>query len=470
VYLNRGIQHLPQPAAPVFPLKKATGAWYPVDQMNRPFHMRCDTGWAGITTISTTDWTTYLNDRLARGFNTLFLGCMDNQYNWGNTVNAGTWGANVNGDFPFTTVQGGGTYNNAQTQSPDFTTTKAAYWNFAKTQVQTAANLGFLVLLYPIWIGSHLTDPSNEGYYNALVATSSGNRQAFGAFIANTFGGIANVLYVIGGDNDQTNAPSAATNITNICNDIRTGIQSVSGQLASSLLSFDGSNGNSPLTVWGGTGTGNSWIWPNNVYTDELNSFPWVYQNCKTEYQRSDYPNIAYYFKEGSFENENSATAQFLRSQTWQAGLGGAFGYTFGEHSIWQFASGWQTKLAARGSLDMQVANRFFSPRAWWKLVPDWGNAFLTNGGSYTLANFASAALASDNSWAAIYVPVTENLTVATSSVVSGAHWYWLDVTNGATQDLGTFSGSHTFSPPNNAQGDHDMVLYAEVPGRSVWV
>ena len=69
----------------------------------------------------------------------------------------------------------------------------------------------------------------------------------------------------------------------------------------------------------------------------------------------------------------------------------------------------------SRATLCSQIVNNFFAQRAWQLLVPDWPNAFLTNGGSYTNANFASAAQASDGRWGAIYVPKNESLTVAMS-------------------------------------------------------
>ncbi len=95
---------------------------YLVDQNGIPFLGKGDSGWALITTLGLGDAETYLADREAHGFNMVLVEAIDNQFNYGNTVAGGTWGPNVNGDLPFSSKQGGGSYTNAQTQSPDFST------------------------------------------------------------------------------------------------------------------------------------------------------------------------------------------------------------------------------------------------------------------------------------------------------------------------------------------------------------
>jgi hypothetical protein len=222
------------------------------------------------------------------------------------------------------------------------------------------------------------------------------------------------------------------------------------------------------VNLWGG----DSWFSVNGIYSDEAIGKPWMYAQCKSEYQNASglQPFYPQFMKEGCYEGDHGATEQFIRSQNWQAMLGGCWGYCWGNTTVWQFASGWASQLNTTGVKGAVVVNKFFSQRAWQLLVPDWGNAFLTNGGSYTNANFASAAQASDGTWGAIYVPVNESLTVALSGFTRRVGAFWLDPTNGSVRSaingtLGT-TGSHTFAatPGANAAGDNDWVLLFEAP------
>jgi hypothetical protein len=444
----------------VFPLKVGPTGRYLVDQNGLPFLGLGDSGWEIITTLDTTDANTYLADRQSKGFNLIPVELIDNQYNFGNTVSASTWGPNSNGDFPFTTKQGGGTYNNAQTQSPDFSTPNAAWWTAADARLNLISSYGFTILLYPFWLGNPIGDPGTEGYYNALNAQSSAIRQGYGAFVANRYGPsgtnpIKNLIWGIGGDNNASNG----SGITAINNDIVAGIQSVTNAY---LFYVDGLDGTSMINLWGG----DSFFGCNGIYSDELLGNNWMYQQCKSEYQntsglKSSYPQ---FMKEGAYEGEHSSTNQFIRSQNWQAMLGGCWGYCWGNHLIWQFASGWPGQLNSVGTQGAQVVNGFFNRRNdWYKLVPDWSNVFLTNGGSYSNATFASAARTSSGSWGAIYTPGNQSLTVSLAGFSNSVQAVWVDPTNGTTALAGTFpnSGSHTFAatPGTNASGDADWVL-----------
>jgi hypothetical protein len=449
-----------------FPLKLAAGKRYLVDQNGVPFLGLGDSPWNISMTLSATDQATYLADRKARGFNMMLVECIDNQFNYGNTTAGSTWGPNANGDLPFTTKQGGGTYNNAQTQSPDFSTPNGAYWTFHDATLNRIAAQGNLILLYPAWIGNPIADPGGEGYYNALVAQSSGIRQGYGAFLANRYGPggtnpIAGLIWGIGGDNTPTN--------TAVNTDIVTGIQSVITS-PTPLIFVDGLDGDSMVSRWGS----NSWFNVNGVYSDSLISHPWAYAQCKTEYQntaglQSFYPQ---FWKEGGYEfGQTGWTEQFVRGQNWQAMLGGCWGYCMGVNGLWQFAPSWQTLLSSVMTIGAQALNVFFSSRRWDLLVPDWGNAFLTNGGSYSNATFASAALASDGSWGAVYVPTNESLTVKLGLLSPPTvNAYWVDPTNGTRTLIAgspfTPTGSHTFAatPGNNANSDADWVLLLESP------
>jgi hypothetical protein len=433
----------------VFPLKLAPGKRYLVDQTGKPFPILGDSGWEIVTTLDVSGATQYLADRQKKGFNTVIIELIDNIFT------ASATGANAYGEMPFDKAQDGSAYTNSRTQSPDFSTPDAAYWGEADTLLNLISSYGFLILLYPEWIGNPIGDPAQEGYYNALAASSTAVREGYGAFVAGRYGPsgsnyLPNVLWVLGGDNN----PSNKATITDLAAGI-TGLDSVH------LFSVDTLDGTSPLDYW----SGESWLSVDNVYSDELLGHPFVYQKSQTEYQRSDWEPT--FLKESAYEGEHSSTPQFVRSESWQAILGGNFGYFFGNNPIWLFASGWQAALDSRGSLDSAVLNAFIAARRWDLLVPDWSNAFLTNGGDYSGANFVSAARASDGSWGAVYVQGEQSLTLDLSGFSHAVNGSWVDPTSGAQTTIAgspfANTGTVTLMPPaTNATGDADWVLAFE--------
>src|ERR1700742_1907842 len=86
--------------SPQYPLRRAPGKRYLVDQFGVPFRAFCDSPWSVVTTISAADCATYLATRTSQGFNAAHINLIDNQFNWGATYGT-TPGANVNGDLPF---------------------------------------------------------------------------------------------------------------------------------------------------------------------------------------------------------------------------------------------------------------------------------------------------------------------------------------------------------------------------------
>jgi hypothetical protein len=317
------------------------------------------------------------------------------------------------------------------------------------------AKANILVLAYPSWTGYGLGDPGQEGYYNALNAQSQTIRQNYGAFIGARYAAYKNIIWVLGGD---YNPPNSA-----VVTDIATGI--MSAHPASTLFSVDMLDGDSPLTNTTGWTPSSSLIvnGVNNVYTDIAQGHPYTYVNCKLESQRTDFPGVPFFQKEGGYQNGPGQSNQLVRSQTWTAMLGGASGYHWGSSPAWLFATGWQADFAStRAALDSEVSNAFFSSHHWELLVPDWGNKFLTNGASYSNGNFAGAAYASDGSWGAVYVPTQESLNISFSVFSGPVTVSWMDPTNGKQTSLGTFENTATqsFTPQGtNAAADGDWVL-----------
>ena len=120
-------------AATVFPLSIRPGERYLVDAVGRPFLLHGDTAWSLIAQLTREDAELYLDDRRARGFNTLLVNLIESRF----ATNAP---ANAYGQPPFL-------------QPGEYDAPNEAYFRHADWVLRRAAAKGFLVLLTPSYLG-----------------------------------------------------------------------------------------------------------------------------------------------------------------------------------------------------------------------------------------------------------------------------------------------------------------------------
>lgn len=409
-------------AASRFPLRVEAGKRYLVDAQGRPFLMHGDTPWTLITQLTETEIDQYLEDRRVKGFNTILIELIENLY----SDNAPR---NVYGDAPFAT-------------GADFATRNEAYFSHAEYVIARAREKGMLVLVTPAYLGYN---GGSQGWYQEMGQAGNTVLQDYGRYVATRFQAYDNVLWVHGGDYN----PPDRTRMRAIVN----GILEVE---TTRLHTFHGARGTAGLQ-W--LGTSETWLDVNNIYTSKST----VIAEAQGEYNRSTMP---FFFIEGAYEND-TATGTETRQQAWQAVLSGATGQLMGEDRIWRFATAsptWQSRLDTEGASTLIHLRTLLESYAWWTLVPDFANAFLT-GGMGSSAARAPAARAADGSFAIIYTrdirDLTVNIGLLTGSQVR-ARWY--DPTSGsfATASGSPFAatGSRIFRPiGNNSRGKADWVL-----------
>ena len=120
-------------AAAVFPLSVGPGERYLVDAAGRPFLIQGDTAWSLIAQLTREDVDLYLDDRRARGFNTILVNLIESSF----ATNAP---ANAYGQPPFL-------------KPGQYDTPNEAYFQHADWVLRRAAEQGFLVLLTPSYLG-----------------------------------------------------------------------------------------------------------------------------------------------------------------------------------------------------------------------------------------------------------------------------------------------------------------------------
>jgi hypothetical protein len=409
-----------------FPLQVEPGLHYPTDRKGEPFFMHGDTGWSLIADLEEEEAYLYLEDRKARGFNTVLVNLLERRF----SRNAP---ANAYGEKPFA-------------DNGDFAVPNGAYFAHADRIMQKACELGFLVLLTPAYLGS---GGGGEGWYREMAAAGAERLGAYGRFVGRRYRHFDNIMWVHGGDYDPAHKDLVSA--------VAKGIME---ENPDALATVHGAPETAPLEFWGYE----SWLRVNNVYT-----YGPVYAAALREYNIAR--GMPFFLMESAYEFEHGADEHRVRIQAYHALLSGAFGHLYGNNPIWHFGGPglhaptmeWMEALDSPGARSMEVLLGFVSSIKWWLLEPDSKNRLLVDGLGKDMKR-AVAAVARDDSFAVIYMPDNKGVTVdlaRLSALRIGARWR--DPTNGnlTVVDGSPFAAEvHIFrAPGNNGRGYPDWIL-----------
>lgn len=405
-----------------YPLQKLPGARYLVDQQGNPFLIQGDAPWELIAQVSTPDALTYLDDRQSRGVNSILVSLTENHYSSHPPMD-------FYGNAPFTVTN-------------DFSTPNTAYFDRADQVIAAAGARGIQLFLFPAYLGWACN--TGTGWYEIMAQNGAAKLTAYGQFLGQRYASVDNIVWVMGGDCDPPNKALVEA--------IASGIRQFD---ARHLMTTHGQETDS-IPFW----SGEPWLDFASVYSNTIYAGHEIRDIVSAEYQATSLP---VFLIEAQYEFETPATAQQLRQQGYEAILNGGMGQFFGNSPIWCFASGqclgnnWPASLNSQGAQDQQRLKAFFSPRAWWLLVPDTSHAFVMSGPSDR-----SAELASDHTWGAAYLPSGGSVTVALSVFTGPVTGRWYNPSTGAYTVIAGSpfvpSGFVTTSPP----GGGDWVVVFE--------
>jgi len=376
-------------AATTWPLSVAPGGRYLVDAAGVPFLVHGDTCWSIVGQLTNAQIDTYLNDRAARGFNALLFSAPEAYY----TSQTPSY-LNVDGAAPFATAT-------------DFASPNGAYWNRVDYLVNGAKARGMACVINPAYIGY-----ATDGWLDAISAAPDADLRAYGAWLANRYWQ-GNVIWSMGGDHDGPPALLAKQwNIVSGMRSVRTTDIVTAHPLA------DAGNADDAYTYWAGLpGFALNW-----VYGYETSGFH-TYALCAQAYRRpGPMPFIGFEFK---YENSAGASLAMLRRQSYGSLLSGACGQFYGNLPIWHFGSprwnepyagGWQTHLGSAGAVQQAHVKALFSSCEWWKLEPRTDTSLVSSSLGSNAARVYPAR-ARDGSFAMIYVPSSQSVTVAMSAL-----------------------------------------------------
>lgn len=406
-----------------FPLSISADGRYLEEPNGSAFFIHGDTPWSIVVQLGQTgspsQLKTYMDTRHAQGFNTIMFNMIEHYFS-----SQTPFYEDVAGNVPFVGMDH---------DTVDFSQPVEAYWARVDTIFDEALLRGMLIIAFPAYLGfgGGANSPNDQGWDSAVDAASNANLQAYGVFLANRYGpasGYGNVIWAMGGD---YNAPNPEK-----CGQIAVGILSVD---PNAIITYHGARNTSGYTV----ASGQSWFNLNNVYcgTDGVS-----YDDSATEYARGG--PIPLFFIEGGYGGAESDAV--VRRQAHQAVLSGCrAGHCYGSYRVWSFGdpnAGNDIGPAAAlddmtntSGVEMSYAHALWSSYAMHKLEPKTDTSLVTSSLSSGTSRVCPA-LASDGSFAMIYAPssqtVTVNLAALAPSSVRARLW------NPTTGAFSTVSGS----------------------------
>ncbi|MGC9963777.1 MAG: DUF4038 domain-containing protein, partial [Syntrophobacteraceae bacterium] len=247
-----------------FPLKLSSDGRHLVDQNNVPFLMVGDSPWVLMNELCSADVITYLNDRRARGYNTVIISLINTQASGVKHAPA-----NCSGAQPFKTG--------------DFSTPNDAYFNYAAWVINQAAARGMLVLLAPAYMGYGC---GSDGWLQQMISSGTTTMQAYGAYLGNKFAGFPNIMWVEGCDEN-----AASCGGWDVLNAMVAGIKSVDNVHLHTANCIPYS---SAYDCYGGSG----WLDVNSGYSDCTSS-------AGADYADYNQALMPLFYLEGFYENDS---------------------------------------------------------------------------------------------------------------------------------------------------------------------
>lgn len=389
-----------------------------------PVFITGEDAWSMEVQLSDSDSEYYLSDRASRGFNSIWMGLVDNTYS---------------NHPPYDY------YGNKPFDGADFTHEDATYWARIDRMISLAGSFGITVFADPAFVGYGC----EQGYCQSYRNSSQAVMRAYGLFLGNRYKGYSNIVWVIGGDADPGDS--------NVESKLATLAASIQSADPNHLITTENYRGYSSDDIW----SKSSWLGLDALYL-QPSDIPW---KANADYTLNLHP---VFMLEDWYEGDHSMTELGVRQEGYWAVLSGAtLGRFFGNYAIWDFdwtpitSDPWKKQLRSAGSVGQSWLGKLFRSREFWKLIPDINHQVLTAGyGSGSTLSVAGST--SDGQTVIAYVSngnlttVTIDMSAITDPNLQAKCW-WFNPRNGATRVIGTLStsGTHNFTAPDS----NDWVL-----------
>jgi len=330
------------------------------------------------------------------------------------------------------------------------------YWDHVDFIVAEAGRLGIYIGFLPTW-----GDKWNIRKGAGPEVFTPQNAEMYGAWLGKRYRDVANIIWVLGGDRP-------------VDNDVQ---REIIRAMAKGLRAGDGGAHLMTLHPPGGNGSStwfheDEWLDFNMRQNGHVPEYTGRYDQTRIDYARTPVKPVLdgepiYEDHPVSFDAKrlgHSIAADVRRPLYWNL-FEGAFGHTYGHHSVWQmWAPGrtpinnplmpWHEAIDQPGAAQMQHGRALLESRPFLTRVPD--PSIVVTGPVPTSMPGAGryqyvATRDSEGSYAMVYAPVGRRFRVRMNAVVGPqVRAWWFNPRTGEANDLGNFSnsGERDFTPP----------------------
>jgi Protein of unknown function (DUF4038)/Putative collagen-binding domain of a collagenase len=430
-----GLSAAPAPAQ----LKVSDNHRFLVTGEGKPFFWLGDTAWELFHRTTREEAETYLQNRAQLGF-TVIQAVALAELNGLHDPNA----------YGFVPLQNDDPTKPAVVEGPN-----NDYWDHVDFVIDRANQLGLVVALLPTW-----GDKWNLKWGTGPVIFNPTNARAYGEWIGRRYRE-KSIVWILGGDR-----PIESDEHRAIVEAMAEGVRAGDGGRHLITLHPSGNNGSS---TWFHDAPWLDFNMRQNGHSSEYRSF----HNTLVDYQRTPakpvvdgepmYEDHPVDFKQAEYGY--AVGADVRRAVYWDL-FNGAFGHTYGHHSVWQMYTlqrkpvndplyPWTEAIRQPGASQMQFARKLLESRPYLTRIPDpqlvmekkpetvWPGA-----GRYRFVATRDEA----GSYAMIYAPVGRRFTVNLKPL-NGAHLraWWFNPRDGSARSAGAFpkTDQREFISPN---------------------
>lgn len=411
-----------------------------------PFFYLADTGWELFHRLSKAEAEKYLENRREKGF-TVIQAVILAELDGLNTPN-------MEGEKPLID-------NNPAKPNEK-------YFQHVDWVIKKAAEKGIFIGLLPTW-----GDKWNKKWGVGPEIFTPENARIYGKYLGERYKNSPNIIWIMGGDRPVEND----------------GQRQIVVAMAQGVREGDGGNHLISFHPSGGSGSAQyfhnePWLDFNMRQNGHNPNFTEVYENTFKDYQLS--PVKPVFDGEPIYEDHpiefnpdkkgHSVTTDVRRPLYWNL-FSGAFGHTYGHHSVWQmYAPGkdpinrplmpWYEAIDQPGAAQMIYGRLLMESRPFLTRIPD--NSIVVTSdvpssvpgaGAYSFV----ATRDQNGTYAMIYAPVGRKFSVKMDVIKGGdVIAWWFNPRNGEAKQIGKFAntGTQTFNTPTPGESlDWILVL-----------
>ena len=421
-----------------------------------PFFYLGDTAWELFHRLNREEAQRYLEDRAQKGF-TVIQGVAIAEL-------SGHTDPNPYGHLPLVEL------DPARPATKDGP--KNDYWDHVEFIVDEANALGLCIGFLPTW-GSYWHDKRDT--FKPLFTKE--NAEKYGQWVGERFRD-KHLIWILGGDRSVDNDEQKE-----IIRAMARGLRR--GDAGQHLITFHPPGGNGSSTWFHNDG----WLDFNMRQNGHVPEFTGRYEKTREDYDCKPvkpvidgepiYEDHPVAFAAPKLGHSNAADVR--RPLYWNL-FTGAFGHTYGHHSVWQMWAPerkpvnnplmpWFDAVNQPGAAQMQHGRRLIESRPFLTRVPD-DSVIVTDRVATSVPGAGryrfTATRDQSGSYAMVYAPVGRKFKVRMDKVSGPVKAWWFNPRNGEAAEAGNFnnSGEREFLPPN--PGEHlDWVLVLDDAGKN---